>query len=415
MYLIFIFKQMREFPVTLWNALFCRIGGGCDTRTQRNSDQAKSTMNTPGRRVPLVVCKVVQAGVGKLRAAATMGALTMLLVSTAHAGVALLLEEPFGRFGAMNPTGHAAVYLSHICTDAPTHLRMCRAGEYGSVVSRYHKINGYDWIAMPLIPYLYATESPAEIPDSVDAKQVAELRDAYRRTHLKKLAPDTADGTMPGGEWIQLVGSSYDRTIYGFEVATTAEQDLRFVALFNDRKDVSHFNLFFRNCADFSREVLNTYIPGVVHRNFVSDVGLTTPKQVARSLAKYGEAHPDVPMATFVIPQVEGSVKRSHPVNGVMESLVKSKKYLIPLAVLTPTVMGTVAVVYLVDGRFKMPKNAPVFDLAETMVKPEEIEPAPLQANPADASYTLSASDDGTAEPPRHEGAGGSRTAVLLR
>src|SRR5689334_21607231 len=103
MYLIFIFKQMREFPATLWNALFCRIRGGCDTRTQQNSDQAKSTMNTPGRRVPLGVRKVVQAGLGKLRAAATLGALTMPLVSTAHASVALLLEEPFGRFGAMNP------------------------------------------------------------------------------------------------------------------------------------------------------------------------------------------------------------------------------------------------------------------------------------------------------------------------
>ena len=62
-------------------------------------------------------------------------------------------------FGAFNPTGHAAVYLNHVCAETPTELRMCRTGEYGVVISRYHKIDGYDWIAIPLIPYLYAVNS----------------------------------------------------------------------------------------------------------------------------------------------------------------------------------------------------------------------------------------------------------------
>jgi hypothetical protein len=48
-----------------------------------------------------------------------------------HASVALLMEEPYGTFGAMNPTGHAAVYLSHICADSPTVLRPCHDGEFG--------------------------------------------------------------------------------------------------------------------------------------------------------------------------------------------------------------------------------------------------------------------------------------------
>ena len=39
-----------------------------------------------------------------------------------HASVALLMEEPYGGFGAINPTGHAAVYLNHICAEAPTAL-----------------------------------------------------------------------------------------------------------------------------------------------------------------------------------------------------------------------------------------------------------------------------------------------------
>ena len=40
--------------------------------------------------------------------------------TNAHASVALLMEEPYGEFGAVNPTGHAAVYFNHICADSPT-------------------------------------------------------------------------------------------------------------------------------------------------------------------------------------------------------------------------------------------------------------------------------------------------------
>jgi hypothetical protein len=46
------------------------------------------------------------------------------------------MEEPYGKFGAMNPTGHAAVYFNHICADSPTVLRSCHDGEFGSVISR---------------------------------------------------------------------------------------------------------------------------------------------------------------------------------------------------------------------------------------------------------------------------------------
>ena len=61
-------------------------------------------------------------------------------------------------------------------------------------------------------------------------------------------------------------------------------------------------------------------------------------------------------MTAFVIPQVPGSIARSHPVDGVAESLVKSKKYILPLVILAPEVAGGVAVAYLVDGRLKLPK-----------------------------------------------------------
>jgi hypothetical protein len=275
------------------------------------------------------------------------------------------MEEPYGKFGAMNPTGHAAVYFNHICVDSPNVLRLCHDGEFGMVISRYHKIDGYDWIAIPLIGYLYAVDSLSDIPVTVDKEKVAALRDAYRKEHLLDLAPDNHKGEPPKGEWTELVGSSFDRTIHGFQVDSTLAQDQQFIAILSDRRNVGHFNLLFHNCADFSRVVLDIYMPHAIHRNFIADVGLMTPKQVARSLVKYAGKYPETHMTAFVIPQVPGSVSRSHPVDGVAESLVKSKKYLIPLTILAPELTGGVAVAYLAEGRLKLPPGAPVFNIGD--------------------------------------------------
>lgn len=281
----------------------------------------------------------------------------------AHADAALLMEEPYGTFGAINPTGHAAIYLNHICAETPTQLRACRPGEFGVVISRYHRVAGYDWLAIPLVPYLYAVDRVEDIPATADPELEAKLRDAYRRKHLLDIIPDVNEGEdageSPKGDWIQLIGASYDRKIYGFQIETTREADARFIAEFNDNRNVSHFNLFFHNCADFSRTLLNVYYPHSIHRNYFIDLGITTPKQVARSLTKYAKRHPELDFSTFVIPQVPGTINRSHPINGVVESLVKSKKYVVPLFVLSPQITAGMVVAYLADGRFKAPKDAP--------------------------------------------------------
>src|ERR1700735_2147487 len=94
----------------------------------------------------------------------------------AHASVALLMEEPYGEFGAMNPTGHSAGYFNRVGPDSPTQLRLCHQEEYGVVISRYHKIDGYDWLAVPLVGYLYAVDLPDDIPLEVDKEKVTALR-----------------------------------------------------------------------------------------------------------------------------------------------------------------------------------------------------------------------------------------------
>jgi hypothetical protein len=322
------------------------------------------------------------------------GILVCFVAGTAacgHASIALLMEEPYGTFGAMNPTGHAAVYFNRICADTPTVLRTCHDGEYGVVISRYHKIDGYDWLAIPLVGYLYSVDSVNDIPATVDKEQVAALRDAYRKEHLLSLAPDTKRGGSPKGEWYELVGSSYDRTIHGFQVDSTPAQDQRFIATFNDRRNVGHFNLLFHNCADFSRVVLDIYLPHAIHRNFIADVGLMTPKQVARSLVSYGKKHPEIDMTAFVIPQVPGSMPRSHGVDGVAQSLIESKKYLLPMVILAPEVTGGVVVAYMVDGRLKLPKGTPVFDIGDEETKPSQSSRPVLPVPPPQAAPASSA------------------------
>ncbi|HEY3824734.1 MAG TPA: hypothetical protein VGL82_09255 [Bryobacteraceae bacterium] len=295
----------------------------------------------------------------------------LLTAGSARAAVTLLLEEPYGTFGGMNPTGHAAVYLSHICAASPTSLRPCKEGEQGVVISRYHRVSHYDWIAIPLLPYLYAVDRPEDVPSSVTPEDVITLRDAWRRAHLEQIAPDNEDGTAPAGDWTQLAGSAYDRTIYAFEIETTATEDEKFIKALNSHPNEQHFNLLFHNCADFVRKAIDFYYPHAVHRSLVADVGVMTPKQAAKSLVSYGKSHRDLQFSVFAIPQVAGAIPRSGPVRGVLESLLKSKRYAFPLAslaLLHPYVGGSVAIAVFEGARFDPRRLAESSDASQRPV-----------------------------------------------
>jgi hypothetical protein len=291
-------------------------------------------------------------------------ALVLLLflgvLTEARAGAAVLLGEPYGGLAKVSPTGHVAIYLDRVCAASPIELRRCRPGEFGVVISRYNKINGYDWIAIPLIPYLYAVDRAEEVPDFVDAKTVALLRNRYRRRYLLELVPDRPDGRSPNGDWLQLIGAAYDRRLYAFEIETSAARDDQLVALFNSRRNKRRFNGLFRNCADFAKDLINFYYPKSIRRSIVADVGLTTPKQVAKSLVKYSKKHPELHFSGFVIEQVPGKLPRSTHVRGVMEALVKTKKYAVPMVLVHFALTPALAVGYFTTGRFNPKKHARV-------------------------------------------------------
>jgi hypothetical protein len=288
--------------------------------------------------------------------------LCLCWIPCARAEARLFVGEPYGHDAAFAGTGHAAVYLSGVCATTPTLLRPCAPGESGVVLSRYRGIGGYDWIAIPLIPYLYAVERPEDIPLFADRKLVAFLRDRYRRNHLESLLPDLPDGGTPAGDWYELVGASYLRTIYTFEIETTPEQDATLIRTLNDRSNRQRWNLITANCADFSRQVLSLYYPHSVHRSIVGDLGVTTPKQLARALSKYSHRHPELLTTSFVIPQVPGTIPRSKRIKGVFEVMLTAKKYMLPIFIFHPYAASAAVAVYVQHWHFNPGKNAPILD-----------------------------------------------------
>ncbi len=288
----------------------------------------------------------------------------------ARAEATLFLEEPYSYDGAFAGTGHAAVYLSGVCAVSPIVLRLCEPGETGVVISRYHRVAGYDWIAIPLIPYLYAVEKQENIPLFADKKLVAFLRDRYRRDHLEALVPDLPDGGTPEGDWYELVGASYLRTIYAYAIETDPKLDAALIRKLNRQSNHDRFNLITANCSDFVRGIIDFYHPHAVHRSIIADLGVTTPKQLAITLSKYSHHHPELQASNFVIPQIPGTLSRSRPVHGVLESAVRAKKYMLPLLALHPYVAGSLIAAYWGHGHFDPSRNALILDSKNQLDSP---------------------------------------------
>jgi hypothetical protein len=100
-----------------------------------------------------------------------------------------------------------------------------------------------------------------------------------------------------------------------------------------------------------------------VSHGSLTDLEVSTPKHDARSLVIYSRHHPDLKFSRLVFPQVPGTMKRSKPVHGVLESLFRAKKYVLPLAVFHPIIAGGVVSVYLIGDRFNPARNTLVFNV----------------------------------------------------
>ncbi len=300
----------------------------------------------------------------------------------AHAQAALLMEEPYGFFGALNPTGHNAIYFERICAETPVKLRRCGPGELGAVIARYQGIDGYDWVAIPLIPYLYSVENAADVPTHVDHDTVVELRSHYREQHLQELGANLSPGNLVHGGWTQLLGAAYERRIYAFRFETSEAQDDALIKKLNAEPNRTRFDLLFENCADFARVILNDYFPRTFRRSIFPDAGMTTPKQITYKLVRFGRKNPMTDLRVFEIPQIPGYRHRSGSTKTIDESFVTTI-YAIPIALMNPYIAGGLFVDYLIRGRYHLIPKEP------TVLGPENLSaltgPSPTQENSASA------------------------------
>ena len=280
---------------------------------------------------------------------------------SAKASLAVILGEPFGSFGTMMPTGHVSLYLDRVCADGPVKLRMCRANEpQGVIIARLNAIEPLDWIASPVMSFFYGVDEADQVLPFATARDIQALQDDYRRRNLLSSFPDEVAKSKTSDEWWETVGAAYVRRLWGYQIATTREQDERFVARMNDAANRHTYHLHRVNCADFVADAVNSYFPGIVEENKVADFHLMTPKQVARSVERYGLAHPKADLRVFEVPQIPGTVRRSRPVRGAADMLLKTKRYLLTLLLIQPEAVAAMLVMYLERGRWEVGRGAQV-------------------------------------------------------
>jgi hypothetical protein len=277
--------------------------------------------------------------------------------SPAHADAGVVLNESLDTSVArITGSGHSAVYLSRICPDdSPVKMRLCLPGEQGSILSNYTTLGEdqpYEWNIVPLSVYLYGVEDPSDRP-IVSSKAIkAALEERYRDKYLAAICTAERCRTGKSAEWREMVGATLERSLYLFVVRTSVEQDRALIAEFNSLPNVNHFNGVTRNCADFTRRVLDTYYPGAVKPDYLNDFLMTTPKAAARSLTHYAEKHPESDFRVLHFSQVPGTIKRSSECRNGTEQLYHSKKLVIPLAVFAWQGVPAVAASYAITGRF---------------------------------------------------------------
>ncbi len=296
--------------------------------------------------------------------------LTILFVpAISQADVSMLVLESVGVAGVFTGSGHTAVHLSNICADGPVKLRLCDRGEAGVVISSYPRFSDQitqEWMAVPFIPYLYGVDDPSQIPIYANGEIRRLLRESYRKQHLRSHVPDNSDGTAPGGSWQKMLTMALNRDIYSFTVKTTTEEDEKFLRQFNAKKWESKFNVFSRNCADFTRKVMNMYFSGATRRDVINDFGITTPKALARSFTRYASSRPNRMFHITKYPQVVGPIWRSEDNKNFTQKAITSRKYIVPSLVFYPPVAGVMAGAYFLTGRYSIPNTHKKFISAET-------------------------------------------------
>ena len=254
--------------------------------------------------------------------------------------------------------GHALIYLSGVCPASPIHARLCLPGEQGSILTMYpdfREAQPYGWNLVPVSLYLQGSLTPGTrlLYGSAYIKQALEL---YAREHiLQPVCGNTHCPQLPHSYWRDLVASTLDRDIFLYAVSTTTAQDRQAVDWLNRDPNINHYNAVTGNCADFAASLINAIFPHSVHRDLLNDVGLMTPKAAAGSFTRWALKHPELGFHSLHFAQQPGDIRRSGLARSGTETVIHTKKYLIPAVVLGDWELPTSIVAsYLLTGRFSL-------------------------------------------------------------
>src|SRR5215472_5003944 len=274
----------------------------------------------------------------------------------ARGDVGIVLNESMDTsVDRISGTGHSAVYFSRICAESPVRLRLCRPNENGSVMSNYINIGEdqrFEWNIVPLNIYLYGVEDPRYRPLFASYRVKNLFEERYRKKFLAGYCDGPPCSTSYKAEWREMVAATLIRSMYIFVIDTTLEQDKELISQFNASPNENHFNGITRNCADFTKRVINTYFPHAAATDYINDFGMTSPKAIARSLVRYAVRNPNANLRVLHFAQVPGTIKRSNEVRSGTEQLYRSEKLLIPMLIFADYGVPVVAASYLLTGRF---------------------------------------------------------------
>ena len=297
----------------------------------------------------------MQANLYLLRILALLIVISFFCCPALHADVGLLLSEtPIEGLAPGISLGHSAIYLSRLCPETPVKLRLCTAGESGSIISRYSRLGedqDYEWNAVPLSWYLYGVADERDRPLLAWPALYRLLQDHARESYLADVCQGAACRTNPHGNWRYLIAATFIRNAYIFQVKTTLEQDMAFMEYLNAKPNVDHFNGITTNCADFAADALNFYFPGSARADHINDFGMTSPKAISKSLTHYARRHPEMEFRVFRFTQIPGTYKQSHDTRKGTEVFFHSKAFLVPM-LLRPHELAFFVGSYTLTGRF---------------------------------------------------------------
>ena len=315
--------------------------------------------------------------------------------SAARADVGVILNESLDTSVArITGSGHSAVYLSRVCPASPVKLRLCRLGEMGSVISNYTTLGEdqpFEWNVVPLSVYLYGVEDPESRPIFGLPKIKRALEEEYRKKYLADYCASQSCRTSEKAEWREMVAATLSRSLYIFVVDTSVDQDLAFIKEFNSSPNVNHFNGVSRNCATFTRRIVDFYFPHAAHADYFNDFGMTSPKAIARSFTHFALHHSELNLRVFHFAQVPGTIKRSTDARSGTEQLFRSKKLLAPIVWFVPYEPPAAAGAYLLTGRFNPEREAERYPATLEAASGGNADAATWQADPTET-------DDSAAE-----------------